>query len=246
MHYCIGLWLLWGSPEEEAGAADYDAQLGQGRGSWSKATATPQPGGIWSPHPYRGRLHPLWWPRVSLAVTIYIIRFAFVHHCLHYWVQMSMCWAGRQPCGRWWQKIHIEIFAHILLQDLHLLVLCLSTKESIVGHTLVVSFYETEKTRHELTVLCLTRQSVCRTLLVTEQCLLHESRNPQLGKQGIEDTLKEYLGLEKIIWLWKGVVGDDEIVNGHVDNFCCFVRPGVVLLAWTDDEDDPQVRGLWL
>lgn len=81
----------------------------------------------------------------------------------------------------------------------------------------------------------------CRTLIVTEQCLLHESRNPDLGKEGIEDTLKEYLGLEKIIWLWKGVVGDDEIVNGHVDNFCCFVRPGVVLLAWTDDEDDPQV-----
>ena len=77
--------------------------------------------------------------------------------------------------------------------------------------------------------------------MVTEQCLLHESRNPQLGKEGIEETLKEYLGLEKIIWLWKGVVGDDEIVNGHVDNFCCFVRPGVVLLAWTDDEDDPQV-----
>ena len=48
--------------------------------------------------------------------------------------------------------------------------------------------------------------------------------------------------MEKIIWLWKGVVGDDEIVNGHVDNFCCFVRPGVVLLAWTDDEDDPQVK----
>lgn len=78
------------------------------------------------------------------------------------------------------------------------------------------------------------------TLLVTEQCLLHESRNPDLGKEGIEETLKEYLGLEKIIWLWKGVVGDDEIVNGHVDNFCCFVRPGVVLLAWTEDQDDPQ------
>ena len=37
----------------------------------------------------------------------------------------------------------------------------------------------------------------------------------------------EYLGLQKIIWLWRGVVGDDEVVNGHVDNFCCFVRPGV-------------------
>ena len=30
--------------------------------------------------------------------------------------------------------------------------------------------------------------------------------------------------------------------NGHVDNFCCFVRPGAVLLAWTDDQTDPQVK----
>ena len=77
--------------------------------------------------------------------------------------------------------------------------------------------------------------------MVTEECLLHESRNPHLGREGIEATLKEYLGLQKIIWLWRGVVGDDAVVNGHVDNFCCFVRPGVVLLAWCDDQDDPQV-----
>lgn len=35
------------------------------------------------------------------------------------------------------------------------------------------------------------------------------------------------------------VAGDDD-TNGHVDNMCCFVRPGVVLLSWTDDERDPQ------
>lgn len=34
----------------------------------------------------------------------------------------------------------------------------------------------------------------------------------------------------------------DWATNGHVDNFCCFVRPGAVLLAWTDDQSDPQVR----
>ena len=33
----------------------------------------------------------------------------------------------------------------------------------------------------------------------------------------------------------------DWATNGHVDNFCCFVRPGVVLLAWNDDQSDPQV-----
>jgi hypothetical protein len=36
-------------------------------------------------------------------------------------------------------------------------------------------------------------------------------------------------------------VGDDD-TNGHIDNFACFAAPGVVLLAWTDDADDPQVR----
>lgn len=33
--------------------------------------------------------------------------------------------------------------------------------------------------------------------------------------------------------------GDDD-TNGHIDNMCCFVKPGVVLLSWTDDETDPQ------
>lgn len=81
----------------------------------------------------------------------------------------------------------------------------------------------------------------CRTLICTEQCLLHPSRNPSLGREGIEANLKEYLGLKKIIWLWKGMAGDDAITNGHVDNLACFVRPGVVALSWTDDENDPQV-----
>ena len=55
-------------------------------------------------------------------------------------------------------------------------------------------------------------------------------------------VLKDYLGLEKIIWLWRGMEGDTEVVNGHVDNMCCFIRPGVVALAWSDNVDDPQVR----
>lgn len=33
--------------------------------------------------------------------------------------------------------------------------------------------------------------------------------------------------------------GDDD-TNGHVDNMCCFVKPGVVLLSWTDDKSDPH------
>lgn len=63
-----------------------------------------------------------------------------------------------------------------------------------------------------------------------------------MSKQEIEDHLKEFLGLEKVIWLWKGMAGDDAVVNGHVDNLACFVRPGVVALSWCDDINDPQVQ----
>ncbi|GAB2287738.1 hypothetical protein Dimus_022099 [Dionaea muscipula] len=77
------------------------------------------------------------------------------------------------------------------------------------------------------------------TCLTTEECLLNQNRNPDLTKAQIEDNLKSYLGVEKIIWLPRGLYGDDD-TNGHIDNMCCFAKPGVVLLAWTDDESDPQ------
>jgi len=76
------------------------------------------------------------------------------------------------------------------------------------------------------------------TLLTTEECLLHPNRNPDLGRAQIEHTLCEYLGVEKIIWLPRGVFNDE--TDGHVDNLCCFVRPGEVVLTWTDDRSDPQ------
>lgn len=76
------------------------------------------------------------------------------------------------------------------------------------------------------------------TLVVTEECLLSEGRNSHLSKEQIESILKEYLNVQKIIWLKRGIYLDE--TNGHVDNICCFVKPGVVLLAWTDDENDPQ------
>lgn len=79
------------------------------------------------------------------------------------------------------------------------------------------------------------------TCLTTEECLLNKNRNPNLTKEQIEDQLKAYLGVQKVIWLPYGLYGDDD-TNGHIDNMCCFVRPGVVLLSWTDDEKDPQFK----
>ena len=76
------------------------------------------------------------------------------------------------------------------------------------------------------------------TLLVTEACLLSPGRNPRLTKEEIEKKLCEYLGAKKVIWLKNGIWQDE--TNEHVDNVCAFLKPGEVVLAWTDNEDDPQ------
>lgn len=76
------------------------------------------------------------------------------------------------------------------------------------------------------------------TVLTTEECLLNENRNPELTREQIEQHLHEYLGAEKVLWLGAGTYNDE--TDGHIDNICCFVRPGVVALHWTDDESDPQ------
>jgi agmatine deiminase len=76
------------------------------------------------------------------------------------------------------------------------------------------------------------------TLITTTECLLNPNRNPDLSLGDIEYGLKVYLGINKVIWLSKGVYNDE--TDGHVDNLCCFIRPGVVLLLWTDDPSDPQ------
>lgn len=77
------------------------------------------------------------------------------------------------------------------------------------------------------------------TLLVTEECLLDKGRNPDMSKVEIEQKLMEYLGGEKVLWLPYGVYKDED-TNGHVDNICQFVAPGKVVLAWEDNEQDPQ------
>lgn len=76
------------------------------------------------------------------------------------------------------------------------------------------------------------------TLITTEECLLHPSRNPSHSRDAIEALLRSYLCVAVIIWLPEGLWSDE--TNGHVDNFCCFIRPGEVLLAWTDDPKDPN------
>jgi len=76
------------------------------------------------------------------------------------------------------------------------------------------------------------------TCIVTEECLLSKGRNPDKSKEEIEQILKDYLNVEKVLWLPWGIYNDE--TNGHVDNVCNYVKPGEVVLAWTDDKNDPQ------
>jgi agmatine deiminase len=76
------------------------------------------------------------------------------------------------------------------------------------------------------------------TLLTTEECVLNPNRNPDLGREQVEALLRAHLGIERILWLPRGVHLDE--TDGHVDNMARFAAPGVVMLTWTDDPDDPQ------
>lgn len=78
------------------------------------------------------------------------------------------------------------------------------------------------------------------TLITTEACLLSKGRNPSLSKYEIEEKLKTYLGVEKIIWIPNGI--DEDETNEHVDNMLAFARPGVILLAWSEDKDSVQYK----
>jgi len=78
------------------------------------------------------------------------------------------------------------------------------------------------------------------TLLTTEETLLNPNRNPNLSKRDIEIILKEYLNVEKIVWIKNGLYLDE--AGGHIDGICSFLSPGVILLAWTDDKNDPQYK----
>jgi agmatine deiminase len=73
-------------------------------------------------------------------------------------------------------------------------------------------------------------------VLTTEQCLLNPNRNPQLSRDEIEQYLKDYLGVTKVLWLGEGIVGDD--TDGHIDDIARFVAPNVIACAVEDDPLD--------
>ena len=85
-------------------------------------------------------------------------------------------------------------------------------------------------------------------LLTTEECLLSEvqQRNPGVNREQLERAFSEYLGIDQVIWLGRGIAGDD--THGHVDDITRFVGPSTILTAVepnaTDSNHEPLAENL--
>jgi agmatine deiminase len=76
------------------------------------------------------------------------------------------------------------------------------------------------------------------TCLTTEQCLLNQNRNPGLDRRQVEEKLAQSLGVQKVLWLPKGLMNDH--TDGHIDTLARFVGPGRVVCMRPVDRDDPN------
>jgi len=79
-------------------------------------------------------------------------------------------------------------------------------------------------------------------VLTTEQCLLNPNRNPELSREEIEEYLKDYLGVAKVLWLGEGIVGDD--TDGHIDDIARFVASNLIVCAVEEDPADANYEML--
>jgi len=76
------------------------------------------------------------------------------------------------------------------------------------------------------------------TAITTSQCLLNANRNPSMSREEIEACLADALGIDKLLWLGDGLLGDH--TDGHVDTLVRFAGPGRVLCMEARDDDDPN------
>jgi agmatine deiminase len=74
------------------------------------------------------------------------------------------------------------------------------------------------------------------TVITSTVCLLNENRNPDLNQEQIEDYLHNYYGVDQVLWVCEGIVGDD--TDGHVDDTVRFVNEDTVIAVVEKDKRD--------
>ena len=81
-------------------------------------------------------------------------------------------------------------------------------------------------------------------MLTTKECLLGkiQERNPGLKKKEYEDIFKKFLGIKKVLWLNKGIVGDD--THGHIDDIARFVSEKKIFIAYENNRNDANYKKL--
>jgi agmatine deiminase len=80
------------------------------------------------------------------------------------------------------------------------------------------------------------------TLIATEECLLSkiQERNPGFGRECYDEVFAEFLGIDEIIWLEAGIVGDD--THGHVDDITRFVNEKTIVTAVESNKKDENYK----
>ena len=79
-------------------------------------------------------------------------------------------------------------------------------------------------------------------LLTSESCLLNKNRNPNLSRDEIEQRLRDYLGVNEILWLGDGIAGDD--TDGHIDDLTRFVSDRTVVTVIEENRADENYEPL--
>ncbi len=74
------------------------------------------------------------------------------------------------------------------------------------------------------------------TVLTSTACLLNENRNPQLNQAQIETYLSDFYGIDQVLWVDEGIVGDD--TDGHIDDTVRFVNEDTVLTVVEENRED--------
>lgn len=77
-------------------------------------------------------------------------------------------------------------------------------------------------------------------LLTTEECLLSstQQRNPPFDRRDYEQVFADYLGVQRVLWLNRGIVGDD--THGHIDDLARFIGPRTVVAVVENNPADPN------